>query len=333
MMTNQSFNLADIESRITNSNGQWQHFHQTGWSLLQNLDGFLYVALNIDDNTFEQDFSWEAIGITVEITNSFDDDQTNLQIRTSHPNSSELLKGLLLNFLRSQMNNPHAVINFLEMRRYLWGRPVNGSLSDTQAQGLFGELYFMQNILSEPINEIIPFWDGPDGSLNDFNWTNLGIHIEVKTSNKQIQPLTHKISSLNQLNVQEDQSLFLFSMSARIDAGGQLSLNTLIAEITGGLSDIGDYENLQDFNDKLIDYGWSPLQDDFNFIVDEDLVGIYSVVEGFPRIVPSDLNDIIDQRIDVGSYEITMTGLDDFRIYYEEDLSLNLLQDHHNSNA
>jgi len=333
MITNQSFNLADIESRISNSNGQWQHFHQTGWSLLQNLDGFLYVALDIDDNTFEQDFSWEAIGITVEITNSFDINQTNLQIRTSHPNSSEMLKGLLLNFLRSQENNPHAVINFLEMRRYLWGRPVNGSLSDTQAQGLFGELYFMQNILSEPINEIITFWDGPDGSLNDFNWTNLGIHIEVKTSSRQAHPLVHKISSLNQLNVREGHSLFLFSMSARIDAGGQFSLNTLIDEIMAELMDIGDYDNLRDFNDKLIDYGWSALQDDFNFTVDEDLVGIYSVEEGFPRIVPSDLNDIIEQCIDVGSYEITMTGLDDFRIDYGEDLSLNLLQGHHNTNT
>ena len=70
-----------------------------------------------------------------------------------------------------------------------------------------------------------------------------------------------------------------------------------------------------------------------SFIVDEDLVGIYSVEEGFPRIVPSDLNDIIDQRIDVGSYEITMTGLDNFRIDYGEDLSLNLLQGHHNTNT
>lgn len=331
MITNQTFSLADIESRISNSDGQWQHFHQTGWSLMQNQDGFLCVALNIDDNTFEQDFSWEAIGITVEITNSFDVNQTNLQIRTSHPNSSEMLRYLLLNFLRSQENNPHSVINFLEMRRYLWGKPVNGSLSDTQAQGLFGELYFMQNILSEPINEIIPFWDGPDGSLNDFNWTNLGIHVEVKTSSRQVQPLVHKISSLNQLNVQEGHSLFLFSMSARIDAGGQLSLNTLIDEIAAGLLDTEDYDNLQDFNDKLIDYGWSTLQDDFNFIVDEDLVGIYSVVEGFPRIVPSDLSDIIDQRIDVGSYEITMTGLDNFRIDYGEDLSLNLLQGHNNT--
>ena len=333
MISNTVFTLADIESRISISSGQWQHFSQTRWSLMQNLDGFLYVALDIDDNIFEQDFVWEAIGITAEITNSYNPNQINLQIRTSDLNSSEMLRYLLLNFLRSQENDPHAVINFLEMRRYLWGRPVNGSLSDTQAQGLFGELYFMQNILSEPINEIIPFWDGPDGSLNDFNWTNLGIHIEVKTSSRQAQPLVHKISSLNQLNVQEGHSLFLFSMSARIDAGGQLSLNTLIDEIAAGLLDSGDYDNLQNFNDKLIDYGWSPLQDDFNFIVDEDLVGIYSVVGGFPRIVPSDLNDIIDQRIDVGSYEITMTGLDNFRIDYGEDLSLNLLQDHHNTNT
>ena len=61
MITNQAFSLADIESRISNSNGQWQHFHQTGWSLMQNQDGFLYVTLNIDDNTFGQDFSWKQL--------------------------------------------------------------------------------------------------------------------------------------------------------------------------------------------------------------------------------------------------------------------------------
>ena len=214
MITNQAFNLADIESRISISDGQWQHFHQTDWSLMQNQEGFLYATLNIDDDIFEQDFSWEAIGITVEITNSFDANQTNLQIRTSHPNSSDMLKYLLLNFLITHENDPHAVISYLEMRRYLWGRPVNGSLSDTQAQGLFGELYFMQNILSEPINEIIPFWDGPDGSLNDFNWTNLGVHVEVKTSSRTIQPLTHKITSLNQLNVQGG-TLSFFSVCQR----------------------------------------------------------------------------------------------------------------------
>ena len=94
-----------------------------------------------------------------------------------------------------------------------------------------------------------------------------------------------------------------------------------------------DYENLQNFNDKLIDYGWNPIQDDFNFIVDRNLVKVYSVLGGFPRIVPSDLNDIIDRRIDVGSYEITMTGLDNFQIEYGEGLSLELLLDHHNTDT
>ena len=189
MISNTVFTLADIESRISISNGQWQHFSLTRWSLMQNLDGFLHVALDIESDAFEQDFTWEAIGITAEITNSFDANQINLQIRTSDLNSSEMLSYLLLNFLKTQENDPHAVINFLEMRRYLWGRPVIGSLSDTQAQGLFGELYFIQNILNDPASEIIPFWDGPDGSLNDFNWTNLVIHIEVKTSSRIVQPL------------------------------------------------------------------------------------------------------------------------------------------------
>jgi len=333
MISSTDFTLADIESRISISNGQWQHFSLTRWSLMQNLDGFLHVALDIDDNVFEQDFTWEAIGITAEITNSFNANQINLQIRTSDLNSSEMLSYLLLNFLRTPENDPHAVINFLEMRRYLWGRPVTGSLSDTQAQGLFGELYLMQNILSDSTNEIIPFWDGPDGSLNDFNWTDLGFHIEVKTSSRIVQPMVHKITSLNQLDIQEDHSLFLFSMSARIDAAGDFSLNTLIDEITTALMNSGDYDILQVFNDKLIDYGWNPLQDDFNFIVNEDYVEIYSVAEGFPRIIPSDLNDIIDQRIDVGSYDITMSGLDNFRVDFGEDLSITFLQNLHDSNG
>jgi hypothetical protein len=332
MISNTVFTLADIESRISISNGQWQHFSMTRWSLMQNLDGFLHVALDIESDAFEQDFTWEAIGITAEITNSFDANQINLQIRTSDLNSSEMLSYLLLNFLKTQENDPHAVINFLEMRRYLWGRPVIDSLSDTQAQGLFGELYFIQNLLNDPASEIIPFWDGPDGSLNDFNWTNLGIHIEVKTSSRIVQPLTHKISSLNQLNIQEGHSLFLFSMSARIDAGGEWTLNTLIDEITAELMNSGDYDTLQNFNDKLIDYGWNPLQDDFNFIVNEDWAEIYSVVEGFPRIIPSDLNDIIDQRIDVGAYDITMTGLDNVRVDFGEELSITFLQNLHNNN-
>lgn len=331
MFQNTSFTSADINSRIENSNNQWEHFANTGWSLRCTHDGTLLISLRIDAGVFTDDYTWEANGIIAEITNSYDENQLNLQISTSNINSSALLRDLLLNFLTTKEEDPHAVIETLELRRYLWGRIFTGRLDSLAAQGLFGELYFMCRVLDNDLAQTIQHWDGPNRSLNDFNWPIQGIHIEVKTSNSVAAPLEHVVSSINQLQTVDDRSLFLFSMSARMDQSGQLTLNSLISEIEADLVQNQEFEKLGLFYEKLGEIGWNPTSEDFRFIVDEDLSNLYIVRDTFPRLTPANLSFGLDERIDIGSYKLTMSSLGDYKIEIQNTVDLNTLREIHNS--
>ena len=308
MISSNNFTMADIESRMENSNGNWQHFAATEWSIMVNHLETISVALNINSGDLVEGFSWEAIGIRATIYSTFSSEQLNLVISSDEQNSQEQLKELLLHFLRNDINNPNEVVDLLETRRYLWGRLL-GTLSENQAQGLFGELYFMNEWLSDPLHQTITHWDGPDGALNDFNWSTLDFHVEVKTSSLLSPPLQHEISSLHQLNPDEGHTLLLFSMSARIDPGGAHSLNTLIEEIREILIEENQFPALTVFNEKLVDYGWNPNQADFRFIVNADLANLYLVTNDFPRITSEELEGIFDSRVNIGSYRITLSNV------------------------
>jgi hypothetical protein len=308
MISGNNFTLVDIESRMENSNGNWEHFAGTEWSIMVNQSETIYVALDINSGELVDDFSWEAVGIQAMIDHAFSQHRLNLIISSDEQNSQDLLKELLLHFLRNDVNDPNEVVDTLEMRRYLWGR-ILGTLSENQAQGLFGELYFMNEWLSDPLHQTITHWGGPDGALNDFNWNNLDFHVEVKTSSLLSPPLQHEISSLHQLNPDEGHTLLLFSMSARIDEGGTLSLNTLIEQIRETLIEENQFSALTEFNEKLVDYGWNPNQADFRFIVNADLANLYLVTNDFPRITSEELEGILDSRVNIGSYRITLSNV------------------------
>jgi len=308
MISGNNFTMVDIESRMENSNGNWEHFVGTEWSLMTHQIETISVALNINSDELEEEFSWEAVGIQATVYPAFNSEQLNLVISSDEQNSQEVLKGLLLNFLRNEINDSNEVVNILEMHRYLWGR-VLGTLSENEAQGLFGELYFMAEWLSDPLHQTITHWDGPNRSLNDFNWSDLNFHIEVKTSSLLSSPLRHEITSLHQMNTQDNHTLLLFSMSVRIDQGGNQSLNSLIEEIRNILIEDNQYSALADFNEKLINYGWNPNQTDFRFIVDAGLANMYLVTNDFPRITQGELDDILDPRVDIGKYSITLSNV------------------------
>jgi len=324
MIPSNNFTMADIESRIENSNENWEHFVGTEWSILSEQSETISVALNINSDDLVEGFSWEAIGIRATINSTFSSEQLNLVISSDEQNSQALLKELLLHFLRNDINNPNEVVDILEMRRYLWGRLL-GTLSENQAQGLFGELYFMNEWLSDPLHQTITHWGGPDGALNDFNWNNLNFHVEVKTSSLLSPPLQHEISSLHQLNPEEGHTLLLFSMSARIDEGGTQSLNTLIEEIRETLIEENQFSALTEFNEKLVDYGWNPNQADFRFIVNADLANLYLVTNNFPRITSEELGGIIDSRVNIGSYRITLSNVQHLLLSVESESSAHQL--------
>tara|TARA_B100002052_G_scaffold56167_2_gene49339 strand:+ start:480 stop:1478 length:999 start_codon:yes stop_codon:yes gene_type:complete len=324
MISGNNFTMADIESRMENSNGDWQHFAGTEWSILVDEIETLSIALNINSGELEEDFTWEAVGIRAMINHAFNPEQLNLVISSDEQNSQEQLKELLDYFLRNDINTPIEVVEILEMRRYLWGRLL-GTLSENQAQGLFGELYFMNEWLSDPLQENIAHWSGPDGALNDFNWNDLEFHIEVKTSSLLSPPLQHEISSMHQLNPDDGHTLLLFSMSARIDEGGAHSLNTLIEEIREALLEQNQFAALTEFDEKLVDYGWNPNQGDFRFIVDDDLANLYHIRNDFPRITSEELEDILDERVNIGSYRIILSNVQHLLLNVENGSSANQL--------
>ena len=196
------------------------------------------------------------------------------------------------------------VQTILEKWRRFWSGMAQHLLQKEAQLGLFGELWFLSKWLLPSIGlpRAIPMWRGPAGARNDFEAQ--GISIEVKSSGSIDG--SHQVNGLEQLLEPVDGALLLFSLSLREEASGIESLPLLIETLRAELTP--DPILLAQFESMLLASGY----DDIHSVEYEKVKlrvrgeGLYHVLEGFPRLIPSSLKDGLPVGIGNVCYELRL---------------------------
>lgn len=209
------------------------------------------------------------------------------------------------------INDESKELNVIKERFSIWKimfKKVKNSLTNEKEQGLYGELYFLNNYMIEKygINEAIKSWAGPLGYNKDFSINTTWYEVKATSVNST----SVKISSLNQLS--SDMSGFLAlirieKMSEEFN-GDKCSILNLFNSI---INKISDKETKELFINKVLEYGFNP-ETDFqknNYKVDK--ISLYEVKDGFPRLSEKDIKY---QEIDNVTYEIIIRTIEKYKV-------------------
>lgn len=173
-----------------------------------------------------------------------------------------------------------------------------------QILGLVGELLTITQLLS-PDRLTFEVWQGPLGGNHDFQTD--GNSLEVKVCGSRSGPLIHRIASQRQLDVGENENLFVHSLRIQLGPNFEDSVADLISEAESSTL-FSNPEGLIYFRkslDLVLDPSAKPyIPSEFStFDVLESHV--FRVDDNFPRIQSSELmQGVIDVK-----YSIDLTSL------------------------
>lgn len=217
------------------------------------------------------------------------------------------------------------VQNVLAKWRRFWSGVSQGVLSTEQQLGLFGEVWFLSRWLSPSVGvaKAVQMWRGPTGARNDFEAHGLGI--EVKTTGRI--DAAHVIHGLEQLLEPLGGTLLLFSLSVRDEASGTETLPRVVEEMRGRLAD--DDNALSQFDTNLYAAGYDDrLASEYAKLVlrirDE---GLYRVIEGFPRLVPSSMASGLPPGVSAVTYELRLDAAAPWMLAKTPAAAITLLAD------
>lgn len=199
-----------------------------------------------------------------------------------------------------------AVTAALNRWQWFWGVEPN-RLSETDALGLFGELWFLhrwQRTSPEAVNA----WNATGNARHDFQWSERSV--EVKTTGRRSDgAVVHRIAHLDQLTDAETGTLYLFSLRVVRDELARNSLPGLVDAVMASLE--GDAEAKDAFARKLSDRGYSPAHrgrhESSYRILGEHL---YEVDDTFPRLTADSFENGLPAGIGAVSYSIDMAICD-----------------------
>ena len=199
---------------------------------------------------------------------------------------------------------------YLKNRFHIWKamfKKGNSSISAEVLKGLFGELYFIDAVLSEKygINEAILAWSGTDGTAKDFSIGTDWYEIKaVSTSSVSV-----KISSVSQLSSDVPGYLVIIRLESMSPAfsDGKSSIGELFHSI---LKKIDLDETKELFLSKVLTYGLN-MNDDcctekFSVVSAQP----YRVDDTFPRLTEVDIKH---NEICKVCYELIINSLERFK--------------------
>jgi hypothetical protein len=217
------------------------------------------------------------------------------------------------------------VQNVLSKWRRFWSGISQGLLSREQQIGLFGELWFLLHWLgpSVGLSTAVRMWRGPLSGRNDFEAKMIGI--EVKTS--ALSNVVHQINGLEQLLEPAGGSLFLMSIAVRDEASATDCLPIVIENIRHGIK--LDHETASHFDSCLYATGYqdSVESEYLKLKLRVRTEELYRVVNGFPRLVPSDLKQPLAPGLGAVRYELRLDGASPWRLAVSADGAKQLLRD------
>ncbi|MBL4538053.1 MAG: PD-(D/E)XK motif protein [Oceanicaulis sp.] len=167
-------------------------------------------------------------------------------------------------------------------------------LSAEEVRGLFAELSFLRLLKEKHLTDAqaVEAWCGPDRIHQDFIFGDTAV--EVKSISGRDRSIV-RVSSEDQLEtVSEHLFLKVYRLTEAPEGTPAQSLNELVSAVGHELSDAGAIE---DYWRKLATYGYVEMReyDNPKFLVNGS--NAYRVVDGFPRLVRSELPDgVVDVK-------------------------------------
>jgi hypothetical protein len=222
----------------------------------------------------------------------------------------------IINSLLDISNSEDAIIIISKRINYwkkLFGKFSRSLLTPEQQRGLFGELYFINQVLIETNNkQILNAWKAPNATNQDF-YINFKA-VEVKTSKSNSQSI--KIANEYQLDISGLNKLFIAFYKLYEFPDGT-TLIDIINDIRLFLNK--DIELIHTFNAKLITLGILPeVEDEYDEIgysVREEKY--YNVNSEFPKITALMVNESISKI----SYDIDLGYCMNFETSFTEILN------------
>lgn len=201
-------------------------------------------------------------------------------------------------------NDSEAVVSligrFIHWRNLLApGR--RGGLSESEAQGLFGELTFLSTCVIPKFGDIaIQYWRGPDQEDRDFLIERNGY--EVKTTTMD-EPALAKISSERQLsNTGLDKMYLIVYKLEALNGGVGTTLNQIV-DVTRGLL---RPQGIVEFNERLVSAGYLDIHAEeyerMCYTIREEVA--FHVRDQFPRIT----EDVLPVGVGLVKYSLDLSA-------------------------
>lgn len=186
-----------------------------------------------------------------------------------------------VDILPSRQGSTKAILDRLKKWKDFFATGKLPVLSEIKAQGLFGELLFLKELITEMGINAVNYWSGINNETHDFY---IGQNaVEIKTTSTQAPYMAH-VNSEYQLDDHDvNGKLFLRMYAFRKDKNGGQRLPNLIEEIRNMLSD--DLFARNCFDGKLGKAGYLDVAADY-YQDGYTIRDAYSfeVRNGFPRI-------------------------------------------------
>lgn len=194
--------------------------------------------------------------------------------------------------------------------RWFWGVDTAG-LSESDALGLFGELWFLDQWVGTT-RENVWAWGGDNQTRHDFQWAEHSVEVK-STARRGDRAIVHTIQHLDQLSVPESGRLYLFSLHVTRDRLATNTLALLASRCSEQLQNTVDARD--EFLRKLSRRGYSPadnsLRETGYRILGEE---IYEVAGDFPRLRPSSFVGGLPAGVVDVTYKIDLTACERWRL-------------------
>lgn len=195
----------------------------------------------------------------------------------------------LIASLRPVLDSTEAVTVVLahikRWKAFLAGRKSK-LLSPEEIRGLFAELQFLRSLYTRRLPQLaaLDAWCGTEDIHQDFIFGETAVEVKSVTGRERNSV---RISSEDQLEtLSRDLFLMIYKLSEMPDSDRAHSLNDIVNIIEQELSDA---DALEQFSQKLADFGYVPLSDYDNPRLLISSSQSYRVLEDFPRLVRSRL--------------------------------------------
>lgn len=198
-----------------------------------------------------------------------------------------------------------AIINRFFQWKKMFVSSKNNFLTEPEIMGLIGEILFLRGNLAERIglSNALLSWSGQELTHKDFSYENMWF--EAKAISRGAQSV--RISSLEQLESDNDGELVVHSLEKMSTAYNGITLNKLILETRNMFTSNEDKDNFMS-KVALQGYEYNNYYDDFVYEISN--FKRYIVNSDFPKLTPKSLPAAIRKAM----YEISLVDIASFEI-------------------